>query len=320
MSRIGVVVAGRNEGQRLRRCLESLVGQGFRVVYADSGSTDGSPELAAALGAEVVTTAPPHSAAKGRNAGFDRLMQGEAPDLVQFVDGDCEVEPGWLAAAAAAFATDAGLGLVTGWRSERDPCRNLFHALAETEWRRPAGPIRSCGGDMMVRAGAFRAAGGFDPGLVVAEDEEFCLRLAARTGLRLVRLPRPMTRHDIAMDGLGAWWRRHLRSGHGFAEVGRRHPPHFRREGLRAWGWGLALPLAAAGGALNGAWWIPALAALALGASWARTARGLARAGRPRPWGQAALLTLVKLPQAQGMIGFHLRRLGRRGPRLIEYK
>ena len=39
---VGLVVIGRNEGERLVRCLRSVIGRADAVVYVDSGSTDGS--------------------------------------------------------------------------------------------------------------------------------------------------------------------------------------------------------------------------------------------------------------------------------------
>ena len=77
---IGAVVIGRNEGERLVRCLASLAGATGHVVYVDSGSTDGSVAAAQAAGAEVVTLDPdrPFTAARARNAGFARLMDGAA--------------------------------------------------------------------------------------------------------------------------------------------------------------------------------------------------------------------------------------------------
>src|SRR4051794_959052 len=91
---VGIVVIGRNEGERLRRCLLSVIGTGRAVAYVDSGSSDGSVELAKRLGATVVELdmSRPFTAARARNAGFERLTQ-VAPDLayVQFVDGDCEI-------------------------------------------------------------------------------------------------------------------------------------------------------------------------------------------------------------------------------------
>ena len=45
--KVGVVVIGRNEGERLKRCLASILAQHQGpVVYVDSGSSDGSVEHA----------------------------------------------------------------------------------------------------------------------------------------------------------------------------------------------------------------------------------------------------------------------------------
>lgn len=67
MSDLGIVAIGRNEGERLRRCLNSLVGRGLPVVYVDSNSTDQSVELARSLGAVVVelNLSVPFTAARG---------------------------------------------------------------------------------------------------------------------------------------------------------------------------------------------------------------------------------------------------------------
>ena len=103
MSELGAVAIGRNEGERLRRCLDSLLGRGVTIVYADSNSVDGSVTLAQSLGAEVVKLDPARqiTAARARNEGFERLCQIDpAVRFVQFVDGDCEVMPGWLTGAS----------------------------------------------------------------------------------------------------------------------------------------------------------------------------------------------------------------------------
>ena len=101
-SSTGVVVIGRNEGDRLRRCFESGVVQGARLVYVDSGSADDSVNLAKKWGAEIVELDPstPFTAARARNEGIDRLHEID-PKLtfVQFVDGDCELRMDWLANA-----------------------------------------------------------------------------------------------------------------------------------------------------------------------------------------------------------------------------
>src|SRR4051794_38450615 len=72
LSRVGVVVIGRNEGQRLVRCLQSLTPAGAPVVYVDSGSTDGSVQRARELGAKVIELdrSIPFSASRARNTGL----------------------------------------------------------------------------------------------------------------------------------------------------------------------------------------------------------------------------------------------------------
>ena len=69
---LAVVVIGRNEGERLRRCLDSISGRAEVVVYVDSGSSDGSPELAATRCSHVLALDMdlPFTAARARNAGL----------------------------------------------------------------------------------------------------------------------------------------------------------------------------------------------------------------------------------------------------------
>ena len=78
VSATGVVAIGRNEGERLRACLDSIPAGVAGVVYVDSGSTDGSVEMAAARGVEVVQLdmSVPFTAARARNAGVRRLQHG----------------------------------------------------------------------------------------------------------------------------------------------------------------------------------------------------------------------------------------------------
>ncbi len=321
MSRLGVIAIGRNEGARLERCLASLAGTS-PLIYVDSGSRDGSVAAARAAGAHVVELSPdrPFTAARARKEGFEALEELGLPDYVFFVDGDCEVVEGWAEAGAAALDEDPGLGLVTGWRAEIHPEASIYNALCDFEWHRPAGAITSCGGDMMVRAEAYRAAGGFDAQVIAAEDDEFCLRLG-KAGWGLRRLALPMTRHDAAMTRFSQWWRRAVRSGHGFAQVGRMHPEFFRPERRRVWLYGLVLPLLFLAGLVWSGWLAAGVVALYL-LSYIRSARGLRRAGLPaaKAAHQALFLTLSKFPNLVGMLTYFWRKARARDMRIIEYK
>ncbi|MCX7302340.1 MAG: glycosyltransferase [Rhodobacterales bacterium] len=320
---VGAVAIGRNEGDRLKRCLTSLTAQGVRVVYVDSGSTDGSVAFAESLGVAVVQldTSVPFTAARARNAGFAALEAGGLPDLVQFVDGDCGVAPGWIGAARAFMEATPEVRLVTGWRTELHPEASVFNAMAEVEWHRPAGEIAACGGDLMVRSDIFREVGGFNPRLICSEDEDFVIRVR-RTGAKAWRLPEVMTLHDLAMTEFSAWWKRTVRTGHGFAEVGRMNPPHFRRELQRAWVYGAVFPVLAIVGIVSGWWWLAGLVVLGYGVNWLQTARGLMRDGMERAMAlhQAFYLTLSKIANVQGMLTYHLRRWRGADMVLIEYK
>src|SRR5580765_4625668 len=100
---LGIVVIGRNEGQRLINCLKSVKSQAdTAIVYVDSGSTDGSVAAEQQLGITVVNLdlSRPFTAARARNEGFAAFIALN-PDIrfVQFVDGDCELVSGWLETA-----------------------------------------------------------------------------------------------------------------------------------------------------------------------------------------------------------------------------
>src|SRR5258706_283514 len=187
LGRVGVVVIGRNEGSALTRCFDALPHR-VSTVYADSGSSDGSPELARCRDVEVVELDPriPYSAARGRNEGLSRLL-ALRPDLevVQFVDGDTQLRPGWLEAGAAALRRDPTLGAVGGRQRERDAGSSVFKRVFDVELEMSS--EGSCLGTAMYRVSAFREAGGFRTDLRAGEEPELCLRLRRR-GWRIARL------------------------------------------------------------------------------------------------------------------------------------
>jgi glycosyltransferase involved in cell wall biosynthesis len=72
MAGLGVVAIGRNEGARVRGCLQSALRVSSHVLYVDSGSRDDSVAVARALGAEVLELdgSRTFTAARARNEGF----------------------------------------------------------------------------------------------------------------------------------------------------------------------------------------------------------------------------------------------------------
>lgn len=257
LQRVGLVAIGRNEGQRLTQCLQSVIGKAAHVVYVDSGSTDGSLELARSLGVEVVELdlSIPFTAARARNAGLAQLLQiNPQIDYVQFVDGDCEVVAGWLEHAAAELEANPNIAVVCGRRRERFPEQTIYNQLCDMEWNTPVGETKACGGDSMMRVAAFQQVGGFNPTLIAGEEPELCVRLR-QNGWKIFRLDADMTLHDAQMTRLSQWWKRAMRAGHAYAEGSWLHggepERHWVKETRSIWLWGLFIPLLAISGAWN---------------------------------------------------------------------
>ncbi len=220
----GIVVIGRNEGERLQRCLRAAIRETSRVVYVDSNSTDDSVAFARSLAVHVVELdmTKPFSAARGRNEGFGKLVS-LFPDteFVQFIDGDCELVEGWLSFGMQFMLSTPDAGVVCGRRRERDPLRNTYHQLIDGEWDTPCGEVQACGGDALISRRAFEKVGGLNPLVIAGEEPEFCARVRQK-GFRIYRLDHEMTLHDINMSRFAQWWKRSVRSGFGAADVSAR--------------------------------------------------------------------------------------------------
>lgn len=309
---VDAVVIGRNEGARLVACLTSLQGRVRRLIYVDSGSTDGSVQAARGLGATVVALdmALPFTAARARNAGLAELA-ADAPEFVQLVDGDCELRPGWIATALAAFTAHPAAVVICGRRRERFPEASVYNALADREWDTPVGKALACGGDALMRFPAIQAVGGYNPTLIAGEEPDLCWRLRAAGG-EVWRIDAEMTLHDAAMTRFGQWWKRSVRAGHAYAEGAALHgPAHWGRETRRALLWGAGLPVViVAAGLVNPAGWLMALV-------YPAQAARLARRGG---WAWGLFSVIGKFAEAQGALGFYLNRLRGRRAGLIEYK
>lgn len=328
-SRAGVVLIGRNEGERLVRALQSVSDGRRPLVYVDSGSSDESCERARERGAAVVDLdmAQPFTAARARNAGFKRLRE-EHPELtyVQFVDGDCEVDSKWIETAATELDANPDVGAVCGYLKERHPEQSVYNKICDVEWHLgPIGPTPNFGGNVMIRTDALENAGGWNPDVIAGEDDELAVRLR-KEGYELIRLDYESMTHDVDMHYAWQWWRRQKRTGYAYAQVSELHGAtsperKFVREKRRALLWGLAVPA----GALLMAPPTLGVSCLALArypAVGARVAMQTRKRGFPwahsLAWGVSCALS--SFPEAIGVAKFHLDALQDRKPEIIEHK
>jgi len=327
IDRIGLVAIGRNEGDGLRRCLESVPADVAAVVYVDSGSVDDSVTLAKEHHAHVVelNTDMPFSAARARNMGLAELKR-LTPDVdyVQFVDGDCELAEGWVQRAAATLKTAPDLAVVCGRRREMARDSSIYNRLCDLEWATPIGEAKACGGDALMRVEALAQVDAFDEALVAGEEPELGFRLR-RVGWRIRRIDAEMTYHDAAMHGFGQWWQRAKRAGHaaaqGMAMHGRSEERYGVKTSLSIWGWAVFIPLFIVVVTLT-VGWFGLLLLLVYPVQMGRIALKQRRRGLS---GfdcvlYAAACVVGKFAQWQGQCLFWWRSLRKRKATLIEYK
>jgi GT2 family glycosyltransferase len=322
VGRIGFAVIGRNEGDRLQLCLRPLLAASAQVVYVDSGSTDGSVELARSLGAITISLddSAPHSAARGRNTGFDEIRRRfPGVEYIQFIDGDCVLEPGWVDLATKFLDANPQAAVACGRRREEHPGQSLYNRLINEEWDTPIGRADHSGGDALVRVSAFEQVGGFRAALKAGEEPEMTTRMRA-AGWEIWRLDAPMTIHDARILHFRQWWTRSVRGGFGYAQVWSTTaelPQRVFGAQLRsAIAWAVVFPLmvivaaVAIGGPLL-ILLIPAAYSVQILRIALRTSLSL------HSLQSAGMIFLAKFPEAMGALRYFL---GRKSGRLADYK
>lgn len=314
MNRIAAVIIGRNEGEKLRRCLSSVLGMAAPIVFVDSGSEDGSAGLARTMGVDAVELdrSAPFTVARARNAGCARVVQLDPQvECIQFVDADSEMIPSWFAHAGRVLLDSPDAGVVFGRTQERRPNKSIYSRLYQMEFEAQAHEPDTCGGMVMMRVSALHDAGGFNPTMLGFEDYELCVRLR-RAGWRVLRLAAPMAVHEAAMTRFTQWWTRQVRGGHARAHEAALHgraPERYRiRECGSIWFWGVCLPVlavAAAGPTGGTSVWLLAGYPFLFVRVYRRTRRyGVARAHAAL---YAASCVAGKFPQVIGQIQFFMR-------------
>ena len=322
LGNVGFVVIGRNEGARLEACLRAVLARSNQVIYVDSASTDGSEALAEGLGAKVVPLPDDGAltAARGRNAGLSELRdQWPECDLVQFLDGDCLLQPQWLPAALDFLRDHSEVAVVCGRRFEAHPDASVYNRMCDSEWNTPCGEAAACGGDALIRRAALDQVHGYREELLAGEEPEMTARMRA-IGWKVWRIDAPMTEHDARIKSFGQWWRRTQRGGFGYAQVWSATadlPKRlYGRQLISAFAWAVIIPILCLLAAIATR---QPLALLLLPtlycAQGARIAYGSpAERGR---WARAGLTLLAKIPETIGAARFAL---GDRRRQVPEYK
>lgn len=329
LNSLAVVVIGRNEGERLTRCLASVARMqhsfdAIEVIYVDSNSSDDSVTRARKAGARVLALPPgPTTAARGRNAGW----RATTASLILFLDGDTILHPEFVARSLEHFQ-DPKHAVVWGHRRELAPDASIYNRVLDLDWMYPPGISQFCGGDALVRRDVLQEVGGYDENLIAGEEPEMCRRMTS-LGYLIIHIDCPMTAHDLAMTSFRQYWKRAVRAGFAYALVSERFRtssvPLWRLEARRNLMQGAVLvtvPILAVVLSFILRSWIPTFAvALFILLLSLRTARRIAWKSPAQP------LTLFlyglhshfqQIPILFGQLKFYRERQGEH--RLIEYK
>jgi GT2 family glycosyltransferase len=207
--RCSVVIPSCNEGEMLRRTVQSVLAQpcerAVDVVVVDDGSTDGS--------CDAVGHLPDVRVVRGRGLGVPGARNAGAAaatgDVLIFLDGHCRVTPGWadrlaqaLAPADVAIAAPAiteleddgqrGCGMV--WTNRRLETAWIEASAGGPPFVVPFAP----GGCQAFRAETFGLVGRFDEGMTRwgFEDIEISLR-SWLLGYRVLGVPDAVVGHQF---------------------------------------------------------------------------------------------------------------------------
>lgn len=201
---VSVVVVTRNEADRIRDCLESVLAAVTpvgvtEVIVVDSNSTDETVDIAREFPVTVlrITDSERTGPSAGRHVGFERA----SGEYVLFVDGDMHLNSGWVQDALDRLARDSALAGVDGHLDDEGAAGTVA-------------PVEYLRGVALYDAAALSAVGGFDPQLSALEDVDLGLRLR-HAGYRLERLPAVVSTHPTE-TGIGERMRR-WRRGYYFA-------------------------------------------------------------------------------------------------------
>ncbi len=229
---ISVVIIGINVEQYIGDCISSVLHadypqENLEIIYVDGGSNDRSIEIAKKFRSiRTIELMDPHpTPGKGRNAGIAQASHA----IVQFLDADTVLHPGWLRTALPYL--DGAVAAVAGRIQEKYPGKNIYHTIGNMEWGISAGkqghlftegPSRTFGGIVLARKDAILSAGGYDESLVAGEDPDLSYRVR-RQGQTIYRITADMVVHDLNMNSFRHYCRRAYRSGHAYAEIGLRY-------------------------------------------------------------------------------------------------
>lgn len=194
--KVSVVIPTYNYGRFIAGAIEGVLAQTYpieEIIVVDDGSTDNTAEVVAAFSPRVKYI-------KQKNGGVcaarNNGVQSSSGEFIAFLDADDVWHPEKIAKQMAKFEEDAQIGLVHCGMREFDHASGKtikFHLEGEEGWvaddlllfEKPT--VNVSGSSIVTSRKAFAQSGEFDTNLIVAEDWDFCYRVARKFKVGFVR-------------------------------------------------------------------------------------------------------------------------------------
>jgi glycosyltransferase involved in cell wall biosynthesis len=230
MIKYSVIVPAYQAVEVLPRCLASLQDQSlprdtYEIIVVDDGSRDQTAEVAEKILNPCcgrVICAPHGGPAHARNLG----AQAARGDVLVFTDADCEPAPDWLEQLTAALKDEAVSGAKGVYRTRQ---KSLVARFVQQEYQdkydRLAAQVTIDFIDTYsaaYRRDVFWSVAGFNPELIMDEDQELSFRLSSQ-GHRLVFVPQAIVYHQH-VTSLWKYVRRKYGIGYWKTLVLKKHP------------------------------------------------------------------------------------------------
>ena len=217
---VSVIVIGKNEAKNLRGCIQSIRNINYpqdrlEVIYVDTNSTDGSPQVARSLGSRVFEENSDFpTAALARNRGCHEAKY----DVVHFLDSDIIMDPDYLREAVN-YLGKGDIVCVIGRLEEIGAEKNWISKVLATDWqKKKAGFVHAPGAGGTFIKEVFLEVGGYNPKLPVGEETDLGLRLK-RLGCKILLIDRVMGIHDYGIKNIRSLVNRFFRLGKNFGLI-----------------------------------------------------------------------------------------------------
>ncbi|MGE5425515.1 MAG: glycosyltransferase [Bacillota bacterium] len=203
---VSIIIPTLNEEHYLPRLLDSIEKQDFKdyeIIVSDAGSQDRTREIAASRGVKLAADSKIKHPSAQRNAGA-AVAKG---DILLFLDADSEIGQGFLVDLVSQFGKKQLTGAGCYIRFNPNNIRYSIYAIISNVicglkqyGRHPA----AVGAGLAALRSAHEKIGGFDLNIKLAEDYDYCERLAGVGRFRMLESVR-LLYSSRRMEKEGFW-------------------------------------------------------------------------------------------------------------------